>query len=309
MDTQPKNEEKNNQNKTRNFSLSLIIVMLLATLFYRYIVFQKVDQSAMMFVGLPVFLAVLLSYTKPMKTRTGSIMKGITFFLLLLMILAIEGAICVLMAAPFFYAIGFIVGIFADRARVQREMDKLKFSTLAVLAVMSVEGVNEQLSFQRDEKITVTHQVPLNLADADKKLSDVPAFDFSKLPTYLKMGFPKPVEIHGAGMKVGDVWKIHFAGGEGKPGDLIAQVTEAKPGHYLVKCVKDSSHISHWLDWQDAEWTLTEISPFVTEVTLTMRYRRLLDPAWYFAPVEKYGVRLAGKYMLDTIYGNSVSHQ
>lgn len=39
-----------------------------------------------------------------------------------------------------------------------------------------------------------------------------------------------------------------------------------------------------------------------TRVTLTIRYRRLLDPAWYFKPAERYGVRKAGQYFLDQIY-------
>ena len=33
----------------------------------------------------------------------------------------------------------------------------------------------------------------------------------------------------------------------------------------------------------------------------TLRYRRLLDPAWYFGPWERYAVRLAAGYLIDTV--------
>jgi hypothetical protein len=32
-----------------------------------------------------------------------------------------------------------------------------------------------------------------------------------------------------------------------------------------------------------------------------LHYRRNLDPAWYFGPWERYGVGLAGKYLIDNL--------
>jgi hypothetical protein len=36
-------------------------------------------------------------------------------------------------------------------------------------------------------------------------------------------------------------------------------------------------------------------------VTWTLSYRRRLDPAFYFAPLERYGVRLAADYLIATL--------
>jgi hypothetical protein len=36
-------------------------------------------------------------------------------------------------------------------------------------------------------------------------------------------------------------------------------------------------------------------------VRWTIRYRRDLDPAWYFGPWERYAVRLAGNYLIDNV--------
>jgi hypothetical protein len=42
-------------------------------------------------------------------------------------------------------------------------------------------------------------------------------------------------------------------------------------------------------------------------VTWTLSYRRRLDPSWYFKPLERYGVGLAGKYLLSTLTTPRVS--
>ena len=82
------------------------------------------EQTALMFIGLPTALALLLAALPAAKSATGMIMKGITLFLLLLGILFIEGFICILMAAPFFYSIGALIGIFVDKARAETRVEQ-----------------------------------------------------------------------------------------------------------------------------------------------------------------------------------------
>lgn len=251
-----------------------------------------------MFIGLPTALAILIAFLPRASSATGMIMKGITLFLLVFGILFIEGFICILMASPFFYGVGFIIGIFADKARVRREFEKrLQLVVLPALALMSLEGVTGMLSFPRDETVTVSQEVTLAPAAAREQLARGPRFVLAELPAFLKLGFPAPHRIKGGGLKTGDKWLIHFAGGEGKPGDLTAEVVESGPTRIRVARVSDTSHIAHWLDWQEAEWVI-EPAGTGSRVSLTMRYRRLLDPAWYFKPIERYGVKQAGQYFL-----------
>ena len=33
----------------------------------------------------------------------------------------------------------------------------------------------------------------------------------------------------------------------------------------------------------------------------TLRYKRLLDPAWYFGPWERYAVKLTADYLIQTV--------
>lgn len=274
----------------------------IASVLYRVLVLGQKEQTALMFIGLPTAIAMLITFLPRSSSATGMIMKGISLFLLLLGILFIEGFICILMAAPFFYAVGFIVGIFADKARARREFEKrFRVVVLPVLMLMSLEGITGALSFPRDEVVTVSREVSLAPAAARQQLARGPEFVLSELPAFLKLGFPAPHRIDGRGLETGDKWRIHFAGGEGKPGDLSAEVIESGPTRIRVARVSDTSHIAHWLDWKDAEWTIAP-SGTGSRVTLSMRYRRLLDPAWYFKPIERYGVKIAGEYFLAQTY-------
>jgi hypothetical protein len=282
----------------------LCISLALASLLYRLLVLGHKEQTAMMFIGLPTALALLIAWLPSAKSATGMIVKGITLFLLLLGILIIEGFICILMAAPFFYSIGVIIGIFVDKARSKREWNnRFRIVILPALALMSMEGITGFLSFSRQETVTVSHETELTPTAARALLARGPEFNPDELPGFLKLGFPQPQKITGSGLEVGDHWRIRFAGGEGKPGDLLAEVTESDLNHILVTRVSDTSHIAHWLDWQDAEWEL-EPTENGTRILLTMRYRRLLDPAWYFKPIERYGVKTAGEYFLHSTFGN-----
>lgn len=280
------------------------IAMAVASALYRLLVIGHLEQSAMMFIGLPTVLAILLGALPAAKSATGMIVKGVTLFLLLLGILAIEGFICILMASPFFYAIGIVIGLILDLMRSRKEWNnRFRLIVIPTLILMSLEGVTGILSFPRDETVTVSREVKLSPAETRAILARGPDFDLKELPGFLKLGFPMPTEIAGGGLETGDTWRIHFAGGEGKPGDLFAKVTESTPDSIRVECVSDTSHIAHWLAWEQAAWKL-EPTGSGTKVTLTMSYRRLLDPAWYFKPIERHGVRKAGEYFLDQTFGN-----
>lgn len=282
--------------------IGIVIVTLIVSLLYRLLVYGNLEQSSLMFIGLPAVLAILLAFIPPSKTATGMIMKGISLFLLLLGILFIEGFICILMAAPLVYAVGFVIGILIDRSRVKRAMNRFRIVVFPALILLSLEGINETLSFPRQEVVTIETVIALPPALARARLSRGPTFDLTERPIFLKLGFPAPHSIEGEGTAVGDQWQIHFAGGEGEPGTCVFEVSESGSDHLQMRRIRDTSHISHWLDWQRAEWRLSP-SDQGTRVTLTLHYRRLLDPAWYFKPIERYGVRKAAGYFIDQTFG------
>src|SRR5437870_12961066 len=90
---------------------AIIIAVAVGGFVYRQMVDHEIEQSAALFIGLPALLAVILALTPRAKSTIGITMKGITIALLLSGPLLGEGFICILMAAPLFYAVGIIVAL------------------------------------------------------------------------------------------------------------------------------------------------------------------------------------------------------
>ena len=172
---------------------------------------------------------------------------------------------------------------------------------------MSLEGISSNLSFSRDEIVVIEKIVPIDQLTLAKSLSITPKFD-KELPFYLKLQFPRPVRTSGSGLAFGDQRIIHFAGGEGKPGDLTLSVKESQIYNSVdtvsfVKfgVVSDKSAIAHWLAWQESTIEWQAIDSTHTKVRWTIKYQRLLDPAWYFGPWERYAVGLSAEYLIDNL--------
>ncbi len=285
----------------------LCLVVACVSVFYRFLVLGEREQTALLFVGLPLMLAIGLSLTPRPRSVTGVIMKGISLALLLFGVLLIEGFICILMAAPLFFLVGWIVGWIADRARrVDKASswhdDRMRCSVLGVMMLMSFEGVTDWLSFDRNEEVVVVEVVDGSASYVRGRLAHGPDFDLEELPLFLQLGFPLPVSIEGGSLEVGDVWRVHFEGGEGEPGDLVVKVVSSSPSCVRLECEQDGSHISHWMAWKSVEWTIEEIEGGKCRVSMVMEYERLLDPAWYFKPIERHGVKKSGEYFLGQIF-------
>ena len=67
------------------------------------------------------------------------------------------------------------------------------------------------------------------------------------------------------------------------------------------RAVSDSSHMTHFLDWREAIVQWEPVDAHTTKVTWTLRYRRGLDPSWYFGPMERHAARLAAGYLIDSV--------
>ena len=275
--------------------ICLILAVTIGSLMYRVIVREKLEQTAVLFIGIPAVLAILLAMMPNAKTAKGSIMKGLTLALLLSGPVLGEGFICIVMASPIFYLVGLAVGAVVDANRKKR--NATLSCLLLILLPMSIEGTSPNVSFNREETVQASQVVNGSEQDVRCALSHSPRTDLP-LPMYGRMGFPRPTKAWGDGLQVGATRTIHFAGGEGKPGDLLLKVSESRPGYVRFQAVSDRSKLAHWLDWKssEVEWAATDAQH--THVIWTLHFERRLDPAWYFRPWERYATQLAAEYLI-----------
>ena len=285
--------------KTRRAQWNLVAVILAVTfaiMWYLITVAKHLEQTSALFIGIPAAIAIMVALAPRAKTVTGAILKALTIGLLISGVLLREGFICILMAAPIFYVVGIIVGLSIDFARKKRAT--MTCLLLFAFVPMSFEGTSQRWSFAREESVTVERVVAASSAEVEAALAQSPRVD-GRLPLYLRLRFPRPVSARGAGLQTGDFRAIHFAGGEGRPGDLVMQVAESEPGHIRFVALSDNSKIAHWLTWRSSEVRWNAIDAGHTRVAWTLNFRRDLDPAWYFHPWERYAVGLAAEYLIE----------
>jgi hypothetical protein len=289
--------------KTDSF-IYLILLSAIGVVFYKLLVLKRLEQTAALFIGLPTILAIaLVSFVKP-KSSFGYTMVSITMVILFSAIFLGEGAICILIAAPLAYFIGAILSLATDAMRRRRENrpgngpgnGRGDVLVLLPFIVMSLEGLSPRLSFPRENTVQVESLLEGSPASIRQKLAEPMQFKQS-LPPFFLLGFPLPTGAIGQGLEPGARRTVHFAGGEGQPGDLTWKITAVGDNWMECKILSDTSHIAHWLAWQKARVEWTAIDAGHTRVRSTVHYRRDLDPAWYFGPLQHYGVRLAVDFL------------
>ena len=279
--------------------IALAVASAVGSGMYHGLRWSGYGYSAAMFLGIPTVLAVLLALAPKAKSLTGGIMKGITLALLIVAPLMGEGYLCILVAAPLFYLVGAIVGACTDAMRIRRLSRGKTLSCVAlVMLPMCVEGVVSPLTFDRRQTVQASAVVNGSLSEVETALADNPRI-VTQLPSFLRIGFPRPLAVCGGGLNAGDERRIHFSGAEGDPpGDLVMRVADREPQYVRFVTVSDTSKLTQWLRWDSSEVVWSAVDLQHTRVTWTIHFERGLDPAWYFTPWERYAVGKAAQYLI-----------
>ncbi len=290
--------------RAAQWALALLILALAAgKLTYSLLVRSQLRQTAALFIGLPALVALILALTPRAKTATGMVLKGMTIAMLMSGILLEEGFICILMAAPLFYAVALAVGLTVQTLRRRadgRPSGRSLGLVLLPLLLFSLEGVFPTTTLPGYESVTVERLLASSPDRVQASLAQTPRFDRS-LPAFLLLGFPRPVHAEGTGLEVGNRRAIQFASGEAPVSELVLEVVARGPNWVRFRMVSDGTVIAEWLSWHEAEVRWTEESSAHTRIRWNLSYERQLDPAWYFGPLERYAVGLAAGYLIDTL--------
>jgi hypothetical protein len=278
--------------------IGIAIVTVGFGVLYRVVEGIDLGHTSLMFIGIRAVLAIRLALRPQAQSATGGIVKGITLAMLLTAPLLGEGFVCILMASPLFYLVGIIVGLVTDSQRNKRNIT-LSCCAL-VLLPMSLEGVVPALTFGRLQTVAVTRVVDGTPEQVEAALALSPRWSTPIVGFFPRVGFPQPLEAHGAGLEIGSPRVIHFAGAEGvPPGDLVMRVSVHRPGFARFDAVSDVTKLGYWLHWDNSEVTWRAVDATHTEVTWRIQFERKLDPAWYFGPWERLAVHDAAGFLIE----------
>ncbi len=277
--------------------IGLLLVLVSAMVLSKILNHYNLEQTAALFIGIPLLLAIGFSLI-PAETPTGLTTKWTMVALMLSGPVLKEGFICIIMASPLILGFAAMVGALFEHTE---EDGSMRSYLILLLLPMAFEGTTDGFSFDRNETVVVEREVALTARQIEWRLANAPFIE-KPLPLFLQLGFPVPTEVSGTGLEPGATRQVWFEGSK-RSGALVMEL-ESRGGNFVFfKKVKDDSHIAHWMSWESnrTEWTKTSQGTY--RVKSTIRFRRELDPYWYFAPLQRFAVGLAGKHFLETYLG------
>src|SRR5436190_6342166 len=289
---------------------TLILAVAIAVVAYRVIVFHNLQQTAALFIGIPALLAIVVTFGVSPRSATGVACKAVTVGLLVSMLFLWEGVLCVLMSAPLFFAVAVGITHFVQIVRGTGDRDTITLRSCAILLVlvpMSLEGVTDLTTLNRTESVSASRIVGASADAVARALLDAPRFDRAR-PLLLRGGFPSPIATRIDRTSGKTRWIITMRGGEmllsglePRTGELTLTLEESRPGLVRWRALSDTSHMTHFLAWREIVVRWDAVDAVTTRVSWTVLYRRGLDPAWYFGPMERQAMRLAAGYLIDSV--------
>lgn len=282
------------------------VVLVLGASGIVYVILKRNDlnDSAALYLGLPLTIALGFALVPKRKTVMGATMKGMTIALFLSAYVFQEGYICILFAAPLFYGVGTIIARQVDKARARKEKPLRAAGFATVFALLSLEGTTQLTTVTREQTVVASKVVAADIQTVRRQLAKTPHFDDDR-PVFLRI-FPYPVNIIGSGLNVGDIRQATFVAYKHiwwtkVQGDLAFKIVESEPNRIKFAVIKDDSYVSHYLKWRLSEVFLESVDATHTRVTWKHDYQRILDPVWYFGPLQHYAVKLTTEQLIDRV--------
>ena len=283
----------------------LVIVVGIAGASYFFLRSRSLDSSAALYVGIPVLLAIALSFTSKAKTIVGGTMKAITIILLLLAPLMGEGFLCIFMAAPIFYLVAFAAALFIQHLKDKKDQSHKSHAMLLLIMLSAMEGTTPELTFNNQHKVTVTQTIALPSEEIKNRLAA--PFDFeSDRPLFLKI-FPLPDQTVNEGIAVGDKITLDFTYNKlflwnPQQGQMQWQIATVNDQSIRYVPSKDNSYLSNYLTWKSSKVEWKPVDALHTQITWTLAYQRDLDPAWYFSPMQYLATKLTAHTLIENIF-------
>jgi hypothetical protein len=271
------------------------------------------DHTALLYVGVPFLIAMILSWVDRPKAQ-DSWRQGLFNNLVVAMIVMLgssvvlfEGFLCVVMFMPIYLLVILVTFIYRygceyfERKRTHRTY----MHVLPLLLLFSaLEGTHPDLTAPRHEQVTVTQTVAANIDEVWAQLAKPPQFQVER-SWFLSM-FPMPYKVEYDGLQAGDVHRIHFRYHRWfftntHTGTMTLKINSVSRNHLQASFIDDDSYLATYVGLEGSHITLEPIDEFTTQISLTIDYQRKLDPAWYFTPLQQFGLTEFGRFVITQL--------
>lgn len=295
-----------------------LLILGAATLLTRLVLDSRFATTSFFYCLVPYVIGIILYLFIPRPKgwsrtkRIGRHLLATVIVMLASSALLFEGFICVIMAAPIYIFFALLaIAVTPDKADPERfnKSDVFRVSIVPlVVMVISIEGLTDTTSFPREEVITRTHVLNLTPEQIQVNLAQPIHLDEGR-SAFLSI-FPLPDRIDAPKFEQGATHTAYFTYRRWGFTNVHRGVTQihmktVKPLLVETEVTKDTSYFSHYLTVHGTRIEMVPQTNSTTEVSLTIRYRRELDPAWYFGPLQRRAIGESADYLLTQIIGKA----
>ncbi len=299
----------------RTASFVFVILLVCSGVFavgYRLLMHANLGQGAALFIGLPIILGTVVALLTAPRSGLGMALKVTALCLCVIAPLLGEGAVCLAMAAPLFFGVVTLTALLIRVATTPPGGSRGRVGCCALLVGLSpllwepaakLPGWEDRRPL---EEVSTFVDLSAPPAAVWQALSEPPAdLDAAPLPGFLRLRLHAgPRSVTGRGLQLGAMRELRLDDDR-----YLATVRTSEPAQRVVFTVTEPAapqageRIALWLRFVEVEFTLRDRGGGQTRLTQTTRYRRLLDPGFYFAPLERYGVSAMHRYTLALFSG------
>ena len=299
------------QTALRSNAFMAFCIIVIVSIAMHLILRSDISGSAILYVGIPTFIAGALLLTdnkqpeQDWKSKFGRLCKYSLIIMLASSAVLFEGFLCVVMFMPIYFGVIFIIFLIMAAYKHNKSRSSAHLHILPLmLVVAALEGTHPDLSFNRYNEVTSSKVVNLSIAEIKQNLIKPVELDQNR-HWFLAM-FPMPYEFDAESLTEGEIhttkYRYHrWFVTNTHEGFTKMKVAEASDRRIRMQIIEDTSYTATYINAHGTEINLQPIDANSTEVSLTVKYERLLDPAWYFDPLQRYATGLLGEYLIGVM--------
>lgn len=293
------------------YLLSIAVVSTMAT---RVMVASPYRDTSLFYIAMPflISLAIYWTATKPeektfARQTFGRHMLEAAIIFLLIAVFMFEGFICVLFSTPIYFAVastGYVTSYSISGAG-HWNRNRVKASILPVIvAILSLEGVSAATTLDRENWVTYATIVDLSIDDLKANMAKPITFDQPR-QWFISL-FPSPVSVEAGSLNAGDIHNIRFVYKRWfftniQTGDMRLRIESVDDDTVETTIVENNSYLASYMTIEGTRVQFEELRPGRTKISLTLFYRRKLDPVWYFGPLQRFAMSESARYLVETV--------
>ena len=279
----------------------------------RLLIWADKFHTGLLYIALPFCLSVALYYLTPDTdgaTWLRRFWNNLRLTLIVMFassLILMEGYVCVVMFLPIFVFITILAFLACFIANRSRKGSVGVYVLPAVVLLLSLEGVSEATTLDRYIEVSYSRIVQADTEEIVERLTQPIRLRGDR--HWILSVFPMPRHIGTVSLKEGEVRSYEFVYHRWfvtntHAGSVDVTLTEVGPDRIVTR-IDDSSYLSGYVKLRGTEFGLYPLDQSRTRVTLTIRFDRLLDPAWYFEPLQRFVVGKGAEYFLDQVLGDA----